>query len=267
MNAYFRVSELKNEQQVRETWKMRLMVEIEPFWDRLKVNPIERNAFLNRFEGLGDSSILGYEKELEKLKRLRREKMYEFIQAARENIRYLIPYSRPVPSEAFKIENLLNEKVDLEDYDGCEKLLQCHEQVVERLNMLHEKIQPIVNHCQKYLQLCAERNTYDNLIQDPQRLLNRSRTHYSLQEEEKLRRRVSEISVKVVPQLLKLIREFECSVLNGEKLVLEDVFGENIPVTETISKTEAEYKDRKEKMKDQRKKSSAKPRVPFSTKN
>jgi hypothetical protein len=246
-----RISELKAEKQSREAELMRLGNLIQPLWERLGVTKPERESFFKRHGTLGEKSVKACEAELDRLRDLRKRKINEFIEHVRDELRVAMDEARVMQTEKSRLQRLMCEPVNPEDYEACEQLLNRHEQELEKLKMVVEAIRPVVKACQKYLALCRERNEYEVLIQDSSRLLNRKRGALSLQEEEKMRKRVQDLP-KNIAQLKHMVDEFEKNYLRGDKLILSDILGEDQPVVMVIDKSEKEHDERVQREKEQR---------------
>ena len=282
-----RVNELQTEKQAREAILMKLGNQIQPLWEKLNISQPERDSFFKRNGTFGHRSIRACEDELTRLKEMRRQKMSAFIDATRSELRAAMDEARLLPTEKARLNRLLTESVDPEDYEACDQLLLRHEHELEKVKVIVEAIKPVVLACQKYMKLCQERLEYEALVQDSSRLLNRKRGGPSLQEEEKMRKRVTDIPKNIV-NLRVIVEEFEKAHLEGEKLVLGDVLGEDQPVMVVVESIEKQHEERVQREREQRMKkheqntttaggpvkkiatgsaTAVKPRVPMKPKN
>lgn len=246
-----RISELKAEKQSREAELMRLGNLIQPLWERLGITLPDRESFFKRHGTLGIRCVKACEAELNRLRELRKQKINDFIEHVRGELREAMNEAKMVSGEKARLQRLMSEPVNPEDYESCEQLLNRHEQELEKLKIVVDAIRPIVKACEKYMALCRERNEYEILIQDSSRLLNRKRGGPSLQEEEKMRKRVQDIP-KNVSQLKHMVDEFEKHYLHGEKLILSELLGEDRPVVMVIDNTEKDHDERVQREKEQR---------------
>ena len=246
-----RTMELQKIKDERTATLQALGVRIQPLWERLGVSPAERQAFFDRNTGLGDRVVAACQGELERLLTLKRERMADFITAARTQILAALDECRASTSDRARLASLVGEPVNAEDLDASEALLGRHEAELARLNAVLEDLRPIVRSAARYVVLCRERTEYESLVQDSSRLLDRKRGAASLREEEMMRKRVTTELPKLVSTLEASVGEFERKH-GGGRLCLPDVVGEDVPLVEYVKKTEKEHADRVAREKEQR---------------
>ncbi|KAH9256067.1 hypothetical protein BASA81_005843 [Batrachochytrium salamandrivorans] len=208
-----RAEELVQIKQRQSELFLTLFAEIRPLWDKLGVTQLEQDAFFARQgNSLGDKAMQACRNEIVRLKQVFKSKMAEFIAQLRVEIESKSEELGPLPlATAQRLEGLMREPVRPEDFERCEQLLALHEHELSELDRELDQLKPIQHGVNKYLHLCEERKQYELLVQDSSRLLSRNKRNSglpSLQEEEKMRQRVSQIP-KFVSQLKQLISEVE----------------------------------------------------------
>jgi hypothetical protein len=215
---------------------------IQPLWDLLGVLPHERQAFFDKNSGCSQQVVQACEEEVTRLMKIKRDRFGDFISAIRVKILEALDERRASASERARLAPLLSQTISPDDLEANEELLQKHEIELQRLLEIVEEIRPIVTTSRKYLDLCLERTNYEKLMADSSRLLNRKPgAMLHLQQEEILRKHVTQDLPKIVIALKKLIVEFEKKYQFGQKLILNDVFGEDTPVLDVIQRNEQEH--------------------------
>lgn len=248
-----RVQELDKERALRETICRNLAKQIQLAFDGINQSS---QAFFAQYPPnggrLGEAIIYAYELQLQHLQQERKLRIAEVIEHARDGVRVVLEESRPSLMERSRITALLSEPVCPNNLEQCEHMLARYQLEKDKLAKSALRIQPVVQLCQKYIALCRERDEYECLIQDSSRLLNRSRrSGVTLQEEERMRKRVAEMP-KFLHHLRQQVLEFERGNGGAELLVLDDLFGEDLPVLQVIEQNERDHQDRLVKEKEQR---------------
>lgn len=180
-------------------------------WKRLDVEVEDMESFMERHKGVTEECVLAYEGELESMMALKRERMGQFVENAREEIRSL--WDGLMMSEAERKEfapfidsslshsilfNLTDSSFFLILADYTEDLLTNHEEEIRRLKEDRELKEALLGKVKKYFEICDEQKELEKAAGDQGRLMGRGhREPGRLLREEKMRKRVTRDKPKV----------------------------------------------------------------------
>ncbi len=180
-------------------------------WKRLDVEVEDMESFMERHKGVTEECVLAYEGELESMMALKRERMGQFVENAREEIRSL--WDGLMMSEAERKEfapfidsslshsilfNLTDSSFFLILADYTEDLLTNHEEEIRRLKEDRELKEGLLGKVKKYFEICDEQKELEKAAGDQGRLMGRGhREPGRLLREEKMRKRVTRDKPKV----------------------------------------------------------------------
>lgn len=228
--------EFYSTEKVRRTNKLReLGTKIQPLWDLLGVSDEERQSFFAKNTGLGTAVINRCEEELVNLVKQKQEKLKELINESRQRVKFLWE------KLGFTEESIAENEELMKDENSTEEVFEKHEQYVAQLEEKYCALKPILDKFEKYVLLCEERTTYEEVIKDSSRLLDRRRGIRQLREEERQRKIVE----KTLPSIVKRI------LSDGETFEKENDIV--VDCLKTIKEREKNYKLKKEYEKQQKK--------------
>jgi len=216
--------------------------QIQPLWELLQVDTSERHKFFVENTGLGMKVIEKCELELERLENLKKEKMQDLVEGARDMIKELWLSMEYGESQKEDFAPYMNSVV----YD--DELFARHQDYVAELKEQNEILQPILDKFTKYISLYNEREEYEKKIQDSSRLLSRKRG--GLREEELQRKRVTIKLPNLIERLKKDVAIYQDE--HGPLLIQGRL------CLEVIDDKEEDYKERKKAEKERKRQQRAK---------
>ncbi|KAG0750452.1 hypothetical protein G6F63_003400 [Rhizopus arrhizus] len=200
-----RNAELKEIKEKIEGRKEELTQKLKHLWNRLRINQEECEVFLMANRGLTQEELMCYEQELQRLLVLKQDRIGEFIERAREELKLL--WDQLYYSETQRQHFLPAYSSELTD-----EVLEAHENEISRLRLEVEDSKYILDRIDKYMQLKEEIEEFEASTRDPNRLFGKGqRDPGRLLREEKFRKRVDR-------ELPKLRMELEGSLLEYEAL-------------------------------------------------
>jgi len=165
--------------------------QLEPLWQRLKVDPEDMDAFVDVNRGSTEECVRAYEEELERMLELKRERMGEFIQSAREQILRLWDELMTGEEERGAFGAFV-------DDEHTEELFGIHEEEIRKLQEEKRLKAPLLASVRKYFEICDEERELAAAANDQTRLTGRgSRDPGRLLREEKMRKRVQKEKPRV----------------------------------------------------------------------
>ena len=236
-----RSAELQNSKAERETQITQLASEINELWEKLSVPDEERSAFFSQHHGVGLKEILACEKELERLKVVKKERLIPLVHSTRNQILVLwdelhfCESERKAFSKMYKEDDALNETV-----------LDEHEAYLEELEQRAEHMRPIMKNINKREKIIGDRDDLERREETgagADRLNSRGRDAFKrLQEEEKIRARAKKLLPKINAELLKSLQAWKAKynsplTYNGEEYKVR------------MSRQAKEYADKKDQAK------------------
>ncbi|KAI9271793.1 microtubule associated protein-domain-containing protein [Phascolomyces articulosus] len=230
-----RINELEEVRQEREFRKQEVIQHLNHLWERLKMPTEDREHFLSGNNGLKKEDIEQYEVELDRLTKLKAERIQEFIYDARQDLNklwdqlYFSVEERQQFVQAFTPE-----------YN--DTTLDQHENEIARLRQLVEDRKPILEKVDGHMKLLEEIRDFEETTNDPSRLFGKGRRDPGrLLREEKFRKRISRELPKSKDELVRALLEFE--VLNGRPFY---VYGK--PYIKEIMSSDENANPRKKKI-------------------
>ncbi|CAM9595800.1 unnamed protein product [Ectocarpus sp. 12 AP-2014] len=157
--------------------------EILDLWQQLDIGKDEQDVFAKSVDGMGLQTLEAGETELNRLRKLKLEKMGELVLASRVKIRELwdeIGYSEP--------ERLAFKPMLVTEEGFTDELLQQHTQEADKLATKFETMKHILEKIEERETLVEQRIEYETSTKDPSRL----RPKGSQQERREQRRRFQE---------------------------------------------------------------------------
>lgn len=179
-----------------------LLAEISKNYQLLEMGVQERSIVLEDFDdkSLKTELINKLEMEANRLTNLKRERFGELIETARNRMGALFDSMHFSPNQKSKFVNfnkslqMIRRQNDQSfDSNEVEKLLQA---MYEDINVLQERLKtlaPLYKTIEKRYKLIQERIEYNNLLNDPNRLLSRTRRGKAVQAEIKMANRIKKI--------------------------------------------------------------------------
>ncbi|KAI9491376.1 microtubule associated protein-domain-containing protein [Zychaea mexicana] len=202
-----RITELEDIRQEREFRKQEVIQHLSHLWERLKIPAHDRESFLAGSNGLKKEDIEKYEVELDRLTKLKAERIQEFIFDARQDLNrlwdqlYFSVEERQEFDQAFKPE-----------YNDA--ILGLHENEIARLRQLIQDRKPILEKVESHMKLLEEIKDFEEITNDPSRLFSKGRRDPGrLLREEKFRKRIARELPKSKDELVRALVEHE--VLTG----------------------------------------------------
>ncbi|KAK7456984.1 Microtubule bundling protein [Stygiomarasmius scandens] len=187
----------------RESHIQAMYDQLEPLWQRLKVDPEDMDAFVNVNRGSTEECVRAYEEELERMLELKRERMGEFIQSAREQILRLWDELMTGEEERGAFGAFV-------DDEHTEELFGIHEEEIRKLQEEKRLKAPLLASVRKYFEICDEERELAAAATDQTRLTGRgSRDPGRLLREEKMRKRVQKEKPRLEQDLLASIPIWE----------------------------------------------------------
>ncbi|KAL0097658.1 microtubule associated protein-domain-containing protein [Phycomyces blakesleeanus] len=194
---------LEDTRQECEFRRQEIVQSLHQMWDRLRIDHQTRNQLLQNCQGLTTRDIQMLEEEQSRLKRLKEERVGDFINATREELAclwdqlYMSDNERRMFGPAF---------TDIHD----ENALEAHENEVARLQLLVEDRKHILEKVEQHMNILQEIKDFENTTNDPSRLFGKGqRDPGRLLREEKFRKRVHRELPKIERELKGALNEFE----------------------------------------------------------
>lgn len=211
-----RASVLSNLKIKRTEQLKQLGAQIQPLWEKLEVDEDARTAFFLENRGLGLAVIDQCQNELERLLRLKQERMGSLIDQAKDGVESLWNemHFSDEERETFTQQTMMG-PVE-------EATLNALELEIARLEEKAQVYRPILKLINTYNRLCEERILYQERVKDPKRLLTRARGN-NLQEEAKMEARVKKGIPKKIEDIQTAIAGYEAEhgpfLLDGRRFV------------------------------------------------
>ncbi|KAH8823156.1 microtubule associated protein-domain-containing protein [Flagelloscypha sp. PMI_526] len=195
------LSSLNTEKERREARIQTLYDQLEPIWVRLGITSEDIDAFVEHHRGTSNTALDAYEAELERMMELKKERMVEFVDAARAEVERLH-------------EELLDPTEDEDPYsysDNDEDVLSLLEERIVQLKaeLKAKNAGGLLGMVKKYFTICEEESELAASAQDQGRLLGRGRDAGRLLREEKMRKRVKKEKPKIQNDLLTALPAWE----------------------------------------------------------
>ncbi|EIE91357.1 hypothetical protein RO3G_16068 [Rhizopus delemar RA 99-880] len=217
-----RNAELKEIKEEIEGRKEELTQKLKHLWNRLRIDQEECEVFLMANRGLTQEELMCYEQELQRLLVLKQDRIGEFIERAREELKSLwdqLYYSETQRQHFLPAYSSKNKPCIKKTYlttqcvgELTDEVLEAHENEISRLRLEVEDSKYILDRIDKYMQLKEEIEEFEASTRDPNRLFGKGqRDPGRLLREEKFRKRVDR-------ELPKLRMELEGSLLEYEAL-------------------------------------------------
>ncbi|KAG1724964.1 microtubule associated protein-domain-containing protein, partial [Suillus lakei] len=197
-------AELNELKRRREVHIQAMYDQLEALWRRMGVGEEAMDGFVEANRGTTPPVVQAYEKELERMIDLKRERMGEFIANARTEIES--------PWEELMVgEDERNDFAAFADDEHTEDLLSQHEHEIARLKAEVRLKMPLLTSIKKYMDICEEEKELERVASDQTRLLGRGggRDPERLLREEKMRKRVGKEKPKLEQQLLSSLPTWE----------------------------------------------------------
>ncbi|ORZ10703.1 microtubule associated protein-domain-containing protein [Absidia repens] len=197
------IAQLEELKQQREFRKQEISQLLYRLWDRLQVENDEKNIFLQSNKGVSTTELQKYEMELDRMLKLKSEKVQDFILDARNEIEGLWNqlYFSQRERDGFAY-------IESDDYN--DNLLEEHENEVERLKHMVEDRKYILDKVERHMKLLQEIQDFKASTNDPKRLFGKGqRDPGRLLREEKFRKRISRELPKSKRELEGALYEFQ----------------------------------------------------------
>ncbi|KAF5340429.1 hypothetical protein D9758_013548 [Tetrapyrgos nigripes] len=211
-------STLEETKRRRESHIQAMYDQLEPLWQRLKVDQEDMDVFVDMNRGSTEECVRAYEEELERMLELKRERMGEFIQSAREQILRLWDELMTGEEERGAFGAFV-------DDEHTEELFGIHEDEIRKLQEEKRLKAPLLASVRKYFEICDEERELAAAASDQSRLTGRgSRDPGRLLREEKMRKRVQKEKPRLEQDLLATIPIWEQEVdrpflVHGESML------------------------------------------------
>ncbi|ORZ15019.1 microtubule associated protein-domain-containing protein [Absidia repens] len=197
------IAQLDELKQQREFRKQEIMQHLNRLWDRLQADTDLRDTFLQSNDGVTLADLQQYELELDRMLKLKSEKVQDFILDARnemENLWNQLYFSQQ-ERDAFEF-------FESDEYN--DTLLEAHETEIERLKHMVEDQKYILDKVERHMKLLQEIQDFESNTNDPKRLFGKGqRDPGRLLREEKFRKRISKELPKSKRDLEGALREFQ----------------------------------------------------------
>eukprot|EP00698_Gefionella_okellyi_P011599 TRINITY_DN3062_c0_g1_i1.p1 TRINITY_DN3062_c0_g1~~TRINITY_DN3062_c0_g1_i1.p1 ORF type:complete len:377 (-),score=133.20 TRINITY_DN3062_c0_g1_i1:247-1377(-) len=199
------VEELREEKKQREEDVRDLARRITPLWDLLQIEAAERHAFFTKNNGLGDAVIKACEEELVRLQSLKVERIASMIAAEERSLEYIwqqLQTGLPVDTVVVDPSSTI--------VDKDEALLQAYKLKIATVQALLTESQPLRTLAQRRAGIVASITEYQQLLQDPARLMGRkTRDRERQQREEALRKDIETTLPKLESKLVVLLEQWK----------------------------------------------------------
>ncbi|EAU86943.2 hypothetical protein CC1G_09800 [Coprinopsis cinerea okayama7 len=221
----------------REAHIQAMYDQLEGLWRRLGVEEEDMDAFVDMHRGSTEEVVRQYEEELERMLELKRERMGQFVESAREEIVQLW-------NDLMVGEEERADFAPFVDDEFTEELLTIHEDEIRRLREERRMKAPLLASIKKYFQICEEEKELAAAASDQTRLLGRGRDPGRLLREEKMRKRVQKEKPRLEQDLLASLPAWEQET--GQPFL---VYGESMlaALMETISQAQQENANKRSK--------------------
>lgn len=186
-----------------ESRKEQITASIKHLWHRLNIEDETCEKFLMENRGLTRQELQNYEDEHNRLLVLKQDRVGDFIQTAREELKAL--WDQLYYSESQREEFQPAFTDDLTD-----SVLEAHEDEISKLQLQVEDSAYILERIQKHMKLKNEVQEFEATTRDPNRLFSKGqRDPGRLLREEKFRKRISRELPKVTKELEGSLLEYE----------------------------------------------------------
>jgi len=195
---------LQAEKAAREERIMVIGQQITALWKRLATTEAEQTSFLESHAGIGDEVIAACEAYLAQKKAEFEARLVDLVAGARAGIAALWDELRLGPAQrasAFPAFSTLQAELTDDVYAA-------HEEYAAALQSQVDEAKPILRAIEKRAAILAEKDEYEALMADPQRLLAKGSSSARLREE-KLERRVKKELPAVTKKLRAQVVEWE----------------------------------------------------------
>ncbi|CAO3593397.1 unnamed protein product [Absidia cylindrospora] len=197
------IAQLDELKQQREFRKQEIMQHLNRLWDRLQADTDVRDTFLQSNDGVSLADLQQYELELDRMLKLKSEKVQDFILDARNEMEKLWNqlYFSQQERDSFEL-------FESDEYN--DTLLEAHETEIERLKHMVEDQKYILDKVERHMKLLQEVQDFESNTNDPKRLFGKGqRDPGRLLREEKFRKRISKELPKSKRDLEGALREFQ----------------------------------------------------------
>jgi protein regulator of cytokinesis 1 len=201
-----RVTELHGEKRRRKASLQEMGADIATLWEKLRVSEEEQRAFTESVQGLGLDTLEKGKSELSRLHVIKSEMIGNLIEEAREAISTLWDQINATPEQrrcfapfSVQMETQLNDE-----------LLEKHEEYIGSLQSRLEQMKPILRLIERREVVVRERQEYEELQKDSDRLKQRGAAMTrQLMEEEKMARRIKRDLPKLTELLVEKLHEWK----------------------------------------------------------
>jgi protein regulator of cytokinesis 1 len=201
-----RVTELHGEKRRRKAKLQEMGADIAMLWEKLRVPEEEQLAFTESVQGLGLDTLEKGKTELSRLHALKSQMIGNLIEEAREAISSLWDQINATPEQRrdfapfyVHMESQLNDE-----------LLEKHEEYIVTQQSRLEQMKPILRLIERREAVVRERQEYDVLQKDSDRLKQRGAAMTrQLMEEEKMARRIKRDLPKLTEMLVEKLHEWK----------------------------------------------------------
>ena len=192
-----RAAELHKEKVDRKAKLADIGEEISTLWEKLRIPEEEQIAFTKTVKGLGMETVVLGQRELERLRVLKSQKLGELIEESRQTILSLWEQTNTAPKQRAAF---LPFKAGQDEFS--DELLERHEAYITELMGILEHMKPILRMIERREDIIRERIEYEEVQKDPDRLKQRgANLTRQLMEEEKMAKRIK----KDLPRLTELL--------------------------------------------------------------
>jgi protein regulator of cytokinesis 1 len=216
---------------------------IAALWERLKIPEEERQTFLKKMIGVGQSVLEKWRNEVARLEEQKSQQMKQIIEDVRAQIVAVWDELKVAPTE-----RQLFQAFSSKEYT--DEILQIHEEMLKKLQHKLEAARPLLRLIERRERIRQEKIELQQLTSDPKRLLDTKKSAAFLLREEKLRR-------KIEKELPKLEEQLRVALLEWPKANNGEVFtwnGENyLAIMKLQEEEERRYKQELKAKKEKRK--------------
>jgi Ase1/PRC1/MAP65 family protein len=202
------VAQLIGEKRRRKGLLQEMGAEIAVLWEKLRIPEDEQLAFTMSVQGLSIGTITKGEHELKRLRALKSEMLGNLVYEARETIKQLweVTNIKPEDRRSFTAFFIRDEN----SFD--DNLLETHEVCIQTLQTRMEQMRPILRLLERREVVLQERNQYEDLQKDPERLTQRGAAlTKQLMAEEKMAIRIKRELPKLTEKLTEALNEWKGS--------------------------------------------------------
>uniref|UniRef100_A0A7S1FM88 Protein regulator of cytokinesis 1 n=1 Tax=Corethron hystrix TaxID=216773 RepID=A0A7S1FM88_9STRA len=214
-----RVSELNGEKRRRKQRLGQLGAEIAMLWEKLRVPPEVQSAFTSSVQGLGMDTIMKGEAEVKRLNGMKSKMLVDLIAEARETIVALWEETNTNDEQRRSFTAMeLNG-----DHYFTDELLAIHDEYIQVLQKRLDQMRPLLKIIEKREFIVKERQEYEEIQKDPDRLKQRgSALTKQLMLEEKMSRRIKKDLPKYTEMLIKKCEEWKVETCDAFRYKGED---------------------------------------------